>query len=126
MLTNPQSFEQDFDGLIALRSAYESIVKEMEANQLKAHGLAGGNPIKFKGEIRIVPQGVYHIWREMTDSEGKFKWPSDVCAAINRSKVQAEQRKDYRGLTAVSLFFGSYRDTHTKALYSQISQGFKT
>ncbi|OAJ33159.1 hypothetical protein [Piscirickettsia salmonis] len=97
----------------------------MESNQLKAHGLAGGNPIKFKGEIKIVPQGVYHIWREMTDSEGNFKWPNDVHAAISRSKTQAEQRKSYRGLTAVSLFFGSYRDTRTKALYSQISQGFK-
>ncbi|APS50796.1 hypothetical protein AVI51_07945 [Piscirickettsia salmonis] len=63
ILTNPQSFEQDFDGLIALRSAYESIVKEMEANQLKAHGLAGGNPIKFKGETVSVATsvGILHI-----------------------------------------------------------------
>ncbi|OAJ33157.1 hypothetical protein A0O36_02647 [Piscirickettsiaceae bacterium NZ-RLO1] len=100
------------------------ITQQLKAGQLKVHGLGGGSVITFEGEKVKVPRGISKIWHEITGGEGNFKWVDGVNAAMNKVKAEASSRSGYRGLTAVGLFFGSYRDAQTKDLYSKISQTF--
>ncbi|QHS27273.1 hypothetical protein GW537_03905 [Piscirickettsia salmonis] len=121
MLDHPESFDQDYPSLQKLHAVYDGLTAKIENNQLKVHGLTGGSSIMFKGQLRCVPKGVSKIWEQVADDEGNFKWVDDADAALTQAKAQADQRQGFRGLTAVSMFFGSYRDSETKALYKEIS-----
>ncbi|ALA24246.1 hypothetical protein [Piscirickettsia salmonis] len=121
MLDNLESFDQDYPSLQKLHAVYDGLTAKIENNQLKVHGLTGGSSIMFKGQLRCVPKGVSKIWEQVADDEGNFKWMDDADVALTQAKAQADQRQGFRGLTAVSMFFGSYRDSETKELYKEIS-----
>ncbi|OAJ33045.1 hypothetical protein A0O36_02762 [Piscirickettsiaceae bacterium NZ-RLO1] len=121
MLDYPEIFDRDYPSLQKLHVVYKELTTKIESNQFKVHGLTGGSPIMFKGQLRCVPKGVSKIWEQMTDDEGNFKWMDDADAALTQAKAQADQRQGFRGLTVVSIFFGSYRDSEAKALYKEIS-----
>ncbi|KLV36873.1 hypothetical protein AB894_00615 [Piscirickettsia salmonis] len=121
-LDNLGQFTQNYQNLSKLRKIYDTIFDNIELNQVQAHGIGGGNAIAFKGGLKTVPKGVSKIWSEITDERGNFKLMDNVGSALQKSKTQAEAGQGYRGATLVGIFFGSYRDSRTKALYNEISQ----
>ncbi|OAJ32982.1 hypothetical protein [Piscirickettsia salmonis] len=121
-LSKPEQLAEDSQGLRKLLAVYKAIVTKIENNQFKVHGWGGGSEITFKGETRIVPKGVSKMWAQMTDEQGNFTWMDDLAAAVNQSKAQAESRQGSRGITGLTLWFGSYRDSQTKEMYKEMSQ----
>ncbi|RNC77013.1 hypothetical protein DA717_12680 [Piscirickettsiaceae bacterium NZ-RLO2] len=121
VLDCPDKLTQEFECLEKLRVVYDEVVARLKSNQFKVHGLAGGSSIMFNGRLRCVPKGVSKIWAQLADDEGNFKWMNDVDGALAQAKSQADQRQGNEGLAVVSIFFGSYRDNQTKAMYKEIS-----
>ncbi|WP_395167970.1 protein kinase domain-containing protein [Piscirickettsia salmonis] len=125
-LDHPQRFQDDLPSLLKLRKIYDDLSNEIASDRLKVRGLfAGGITVNCQGQSKLVPRGIGSIWLEITDKQGNFYWMKDVSAALTKSTDQARLRSSSQQQAEgqnSNLFFATYRDPKTQAVYDRISQ----
>ncbi|OAJ34771.1 protein kinase domain-containing protein [Piscirickettsia salmonis] len=126
LLNFPERFEKDLPSLLKLRKIYDDLSNGIISDHFKVRGLfAGGITINCQGQSKLVPRGIGNIWLAIANEQGDFYWMEDVNAALIKSTDQARTRSSARqqeeGQTP-NLFFATYRDPKTQAVYDRISQ----
>lgn len=94
----------------------EKATDQRASHRFKVHGLGGGSAITINGDDYTVPRGIKNIWNILQDK----KLQNNPTEQLKQIKAQADDRKEFRGATAITFLFCSYRDYATKQNYADI------
>ncbi|MGJ3495545.1 hypothetical protein ACR9PT_13385 [Piscirickettsia salmonis] len=122
----PTTFDDNIPGMLKLHAVYKKLSEKIAADQLLVRGVFGvGVDIIFKREKKTVPTGIGNLWNEITDEFGNFKWLDNANAVVEKWHAESHAKsvtQQFNMSSVSSIFWLSYRDSQTQAMYQTINQ----